>query len=300
MTVAGVNPALPISAAMLGMATFAGMDALMKGLSIEMGVYNALLWRTGIAACLALLLFSLKRCSLPGRAALRIHLWRGLITSVMAYLFFWGLVFIPLAEAIALSFIAPLIALYLAALLLGETINRQTIIASLLGLAGAIVIIQGKLSGDYSPEAAKGVAAILLSATLYAYNLILQRQQALIANPVEISLFQNGTVTCIYLLFAPFLAVVPQLHQWPVLTLTAALGVASLMCLSWAYARAEAKALIPVEYTAFIWASLLGWFMYGERLTLVTISGTTLIVAGCLIAARLRPNDAEHVESTAV
>ncbi|WP_156507595.1 EamA family transporter, partial [Halioglobus sp. HI00S01] len=64
--------------------------------------------------------------------------------------------------------------------------------------------------------------------------------------------------------------------------------------------RAEAKALIPVEYTAFVWASLLGWFMYGERLTLVTISGTALIVAGCLIAARLRPNDAEHVESTAV
>ncbi|QFU75618.1 DMT family transporter [Halioglobus maricola] len=295
-----LHPGIPFAAACLGMATFAGMDALMKGLSIEMGVYNALLWRTGIAAGLALLLFLIRRSALPGSKALRIHVWRGIITSVMAYLFFWGLVYVPLAEAIALSFIAPLIALYLAAILLGEKINRNTIMASVLGLAGAGIIIQGKLSGEYSSEVGKGVAAILISAALYAYNLILQRQQALIANPVEISLFQNATVVGIYLLFAPFLAVVPALEQWPTLTLTAALGVLSLLCLSWAYGKAEAKTLIPVEYTAFIWASLFGWLMYGEKLTLITLAGTALIVIGCLLAARQHPDDVEHVESTAV
>ena len=273
---------------------------MMKGLSIEMGTYNALLWRTGIATVLALTLFSVGRCAMPGRPALKIHIWRGLITSAMAYLFFWGLVYVPLAEAIALSFIAPLIALYLAAILLGENIGRNAVIASIIGLAGAAIIIQGKLSGDYSAETGKGVAAILISAALYAYNLILQRQQALIANPIEISLFQNATVVSIYLLFAPFLAVVPLLEQWPALTLTAALGVSSLMLLSWAYARAEAKTLIPVEYTAFVWASLFGWLAYDEELTLVTLSGTALIVFGCLMAARQHPEDVEHVESTAV
>ena len=49
-----------------------------------------------------------------------LHLWRGLVVSVMAFLFFWGLARVPLAEAIGLSFIAPLIALYLAAVLLKE------------------------------------------------------------------------------------------------------------------------------------------------------------------------------------
>jgi S-adenosylmethionine uptake transporter len=295
-----LNPGLPFFAAGLGMATFAGMDAMMKGLAIEMGTYNALLWRTAIATGFALLLFAVRRCALPERSALRIHIWRGLVTSVMAYLFFWGLVYVPLAEAIALSFIAPLIALYLAAVLLQEKIGRNAVLASLIGLAGACIIVQGKLSGNYSEETGKGVAAILASAALYSYNLILQRQQALIANPIEISLFQNATVVAIYLLFAPFLAVMPLPEQWPALTLTAVLGLSSIMLLSWAYARAEAKNLIPVEYTAFVWASLFGWLAYDEKLTLVTLAGTALIVFGCLLAARQHPDDVEHVESTAI
>jgi len=295
-----LKPAIPFSAACLGIATFAAMDAMMKGLATEMGTYNAMLWRTGIAALLALSLFVLTRSTMPPRSSLKIHLWRGMVTSVMAYLFFWGLVYVPLAEAIALSFIAPLIALYLATLLLGETIGKTEVIASIIGLAGAAVIIFGKFSGDYSAETAKGVVAILISAALYAYNLILQRQQALIAKPIEISLFQNATVVSIYLLLAPFLAVVPLAEQWPALTLTAVLGVSSLMLLSWAYARAEAKTLIPVEYTAFVWASIFGWLAYDEQLTLATLVGTALIVFGCLLAARQHPEAVEHVESTAV
>ena len=295
-----LKPAIPFSAACLGIATFAAMDAMMKGLATEMGTYNAMLWRTGIAALLALSLFVLTRSAMPPRSSLKIHLWRGMVTSGMAYLFFWGLVYVPLAEAIALSFIAPLIALYLATLLLGETIGKTEVIASIIGLAGASVIIFGKFSGDYSAETAKGVVAILISAALYAYNLILQRQQALIAKPIEISLFQNATVVSIYLLLAPFLAVVPLAEQWPALTLTAVLGVSSLMLLSWAYARAEAKTLIPVEYTAFVWASIFGWLAYDEQLTLATLVGTALIVYGCHLAARQHPEAVEHVESTAV
>jgi len=295
-----LNPGIPFSVACLGIATFVGMDALMKGLSIEMGTYNAMLWRTGIATCLALLLFTARRCALPGKQALRIHIWRGLVTSVMAYLFFWALIYIPLAEAIALSFIAPLIALYLAAILLGEKVGKNSVMASVIGLVGAVVVVQGKLSGDYTSETIKGVMAVLASAGLYGYNLILQRQQALISNPIEISLFQNATVVSVYLVFAPFLAVVPQPEQWSVLTITAVLGLTSLMLLSWAYARAEAKNLIPVEYTAFIWASLFGWLAYDETLTLSTLAGTALIVSGCLLAARQHPDTVEHVESTAV
>ena len=291
---------IPFAAACLGIATFAAMDAMMKGLSIDMGTYNAMLWRTGIAAGLALILFAITGCKMPERSALRVHVWRGLITSGMAYLFFWGLVYVPLAEAIALSFIAPLIALYLAAIILGEKIGKNSVLASLIGLAGAGIIVQGKLSGDYNAETSKGVAAILVSAALYAYNLILQRQQALIAKPVEISLFQNATVVSVYLVFAPFLAVVPSLEQWAPLTLTAVLGVSSLMFLSWAYARAEAKKLIPVEYTAFVWACLFGWLGYGEKLTMVTLTGTALIVFGCLLAAFQHPDDVEHIETTAI
>jgi hypothetical protein len=56
---------------------------------------------------------------------MRIHLIRGLVGAVMAILFFWGLGRVPLAQAIALAFISPLISLYLAALLLKERIESR-------------------------------------------------------------------------------------------------------------------------------------------------------------------------------
>jgi S-adenosylmethionine uptake transporter len=291
---------LPFVAAVLGIATFAGMDVLMKGIGIEIGAYNAMLWRTLIALAIAVVLFLWRRERWPHTSIIKIHIWRGLVTSLMAFLFFWGLIHVPMAEAIGLSFIAPLIALYLAAVLLKEKIGAKAVFASVTGLAGALVIIGGKLGGDYSEDIGKGMAAILFSALLYAYNLILQRQQAMIAGPVEIAFFQNTTVVAVYLVFAPFFAELPAASLIWELSAAAVLGVFSMLLLSWAYARAEATILIPVEYTAFIWAAVFGWLIFSEAVTLATLLGTGLIVVGCLVAARQHPENIDHVEPTAV
>jgi S-adenosylmethionine uptake transporter len=295
-----LSPVIPFGIATIGIATFAGMDAIMKGLSIGMGAYNAMLWRTSIALLIAIALFLWQRTRWPQLRIIRLHVWRGVVTSLMAFLFFWGLAYVPLAEAIGLSFIAPLIALYLAAVLLGERIGDRAVLASVIGFAGAMVIVGGRFSGEYGDDVARGIVAILLSAVLYAYNLILQRQQALVAEPVEIAFFQNATMLSVYLCLAPWLAVVPGLHLLPSLVGAAVLGMTSLLLLSWAYARAEANILIPVEYTAFVWAVLFGWLVFAETVTVATLGGTALIVVGCFIAARQKSGPVEHVETTAV
>ncbi len=294
------NPLVPFSVACLGIGTYALMDVLMKSLSIQLGVYNAMLWRTSAGLLIAFVLFMWKRGTWPALSVLRLHVWRGAVTSVMAFLFFWGLVYVPVAEAIGLSFIAPLIALYLAAVLLKEKISETAVLASLFGLSGAVVIVFGKLGGEYDDNVGLGIAAILLSALIYAYNLILQRQQAVIAGPVEIAFFQNATVVSIYALFAPFWAVVPSVDVMPELLTASALGIASLMLLSWAYARAQARILIPVEYTAFLWAAWMGWLAFDEQVTGWTLVGTGLIVVGCLVAARQKSGPVEHIETTAI
>lgn len=258
----------------------------MKDLALSLGAYNAMLWRTMVALGLAGLLFAWKGSGWPQARVLKLHIWRGTVTSVMAFLFFWGLKYVPLAEAIALSFIAPLIALYLARLLLRETIGPSAVIASVVGFSGALVIVAGKMQGDYGDDIMPGIVAILVSAVLYAYNLILQRQQALAAKPFEIAFFQNGTVVFMYLLLAPLLAVPPPSSEYPMLVIAALLGLASLLLMSWAYARAETRILIPVEYSAFIWAAAIGWLWFDEVLTGTTLIGTGLIVFGCLKAAR--------------
>ena len=286
--------------ASLGIATFAGMDEVMKGLALELGAYNAIFWRSTFTIVLAGILYWWRSTSWPSLTVVKLHALRGLIVSIMAFLFFWGLKYLPVAEAIGLSFIAPLIALYLSAVILQEHISKRAILASAIGLIGAVVVIAGRLSGDYDLDMGKGIAAILCSAVLYAYNLILQRQQALVANPFEIGFFQNCMVIILFGLLSPFLAQVPPLAIAPNLFAAAALGLASMLMMSWAYARAPASTLLPVEYSAFAWAALLGWLVFAEQVTLTTLLGTGLIVSGCLVAAWQTQDRVDHVETTAL
>ena len=278
---------LPLASALLGVAVFSVMDALMKRASISVGVYNAILFRSVIGAALMAPLWRLGGGRWPGQANLRDHLLRSAVVACMAVLFFWGLVRVPMAEGIALSFFAPLMAIYLASVQLGERVQPGAVAASLLGLGGVLAIGAGRIGqGTLDAEAARGMAAILGSAMLYAWNLVIQRQQAQLASPREIALFQNLGVGGLLLLAAPWLATVPSAHDLADIAGAAVLAAAALMLLAWAYARAEAQALVATEYTAFVWAALMGWLWFGEALTLPVAAGAALIVAGCLIAAR--------------
>jgi S-adenosylmethionine uptake transporter len=287
--------AMPFLAVIAGMATFSLMDALMKNASLAVGAYNAMLWRSAVGLVIMAPVWLASGGSWPGRPALRLHALRGAISAAMATAFFWGLVRMPLAEAIALSFIAPLIALYLAAVMLGEKIGRRAIAGSLLGFAGVLVIGAGRIGeADFSDDDLLGIAAILVSAVLYAFNLILQRRQAQLASPQEVAMFQTVFVALFLALFAPWWLVVPGAEAMANIGGGAVLAMASLMLISWGYGRAEAQVLLPIEYTAFIWAAILGWVMFAEAVTAATLAGVVLIVAGCLIAAR------KHTEQTAL
>jgi len=285
------QPVLPFAVTLAGVGLFSLMDALMKGASIAAGAYSALLLRSVIGLALIAPIWLATRQGWPARATMRVHLIRGAVGSAMAFTFFWGLARVPLAEGIALSFVAPLIALYLAALLLGERIAPRAIGASLIGLGGVAVIVLGRAEqGAWHGEAALGTASILTSSILYAWNLVLQRQQSLLAKPVEVATFQTGVVGLALLLFAPFLFEMPGSHAWPGIGTAAILALTASMLFAWAYARAEAQALVPLEYSGFLWASLFGWLMFGESLRLPVMLGALLIVAACWIAApRKRP-----------
>lgn len=278
---------MPFLVAASGIALFSVMDAVMKSASLAVGAYNAMLYRSAFGVLMMLPLWKYTGGRWPGPEALRLHALRGAISAGLATSFFWGLIRLPLAEAIALSFIAPLIALYLAAVMLGEKIGRNAVIASALGFAGVLVIGAGRLGREaLSEDAAWGIASVLLSAVLYAFNLIFQRKQAQVASPQEVALFQMGFAGLFLVLAAPWWAIVPGAGTLGEIASGAGLAAVSLMLLSWAYGRAEAQALLPIEYTAFIWAAMLGWAVFAEAVTIETMAGVVLIVIGCWIAAR--------------
>jgi S-adenosylmethionine uptake transporter len=293
------SPAIAFSVAAAGIGVFSLMDAAMKDLVIALGAFNAVVWRNMIGSALTGALFVGTRQSWPASEVLRLHAWRSFVVAVMAISFFWALARLPLAEAIGLSFIAPVIALFLAAILLGEEIGREAILASIAGLGGVAIILVGKFSGEYDENALWGVAGVLFSAVIYAYNLVLARQQAQVAGPIEIAFFQNLLVSAVLMLAGPWLLMPITLVNLPMLLAAAALAIIALLLLSWAYARAEAQILIPVEYTAFVWAAVFGWMFFSEPVTVWTVAGTALIVAGSLVAARVKPHPVNQVEMAA-
>ncbi len=272
--------------ACLGIAIFSSMDAVVKHLSLAIGTYNTLLWRSFAGIGFSAIPWAASRPARPSRAAMRLHVERGVVSAAMAMLFFWGLARTPMAQAIALTFIAPLIAQGLAVVMLGERMKRGALAGSALGFGGVLVILWGQAGAAMGPEAWLGAAAVMLSAVCYAYNIILMRKQAQIADPYEVAFFQCVIVAACLAIVIPWFAELPPLHHAPMILLAALLATVSLALLSWAYARAEASYLAPVEFTAFIWASLWGFVFFNEHVGLPTLLGAALIIAGCLIAAR--------------
>ncbi len=284
---AGPHALLPFAVALAGVGFLSLMDAFMKEAALMIGAYTATLLRAFLGAALIAPLWLARCARVPPRAVMKLHLERGVISAFMALTFFFSITLLPLAEAIALSFIAPLIALYLAKVLLGETISRAAILGSVLGFSGTLVIVGGRIGeGRFDERAALGIASLFVSAVLYAYNFIVIRRQAQVAGPMEIATFHSGIGGLVLLTLAPFLWQAPAGEAWLPLAAAAALTVAGALAIAWAYARAEASALVPTEYSGFVWAALFGWLFFREAVTLPTLAGTALIVSGCWIAAR--------------
>jgi len=151
------------------------MDAVMKHLVIAIGIIAVSIWRAVVNLTIAGGLYLPRRLRWPSRPTLKIHVARGVLVTGLAFLFFWGIGRVPLAQAIALTFIGPLIALLLAAAFLKEQIGSRSVAGSIAAFAGVIVIMAGQARARVGSEALFGSAAILGSAICYAVNIVMMR-----------------------------------------------------------------------------------------------------------------------------
>jgi len=87
--------------AVLGIAVFSCMDAVMKGLVLAIGAYTTMLWRSIAGVAVSGLLYAVKRPALPTRSVAGLHVLRGAVSAAMAVFFFWGLARVPMAQAVA-------------------------------------------------------------------------------------------------------------------------------------------------------------------------------------------------------
>lgn len=271
--------------AALGIALLTAMDAVIKGQMQHHSFIVALFMRFLMGGICALAVLAIARPARPTRTSLIGNTARVPLVVLTAGSFFYSVSVLPLAEALTLSFLAPVFVALLGGLLLKEKIDKRILQALGFGLAGMVVMVWPRLQGHVS-GASLGVAAALFSAVSYAFNLILLRRIALREHPTVIVAFQNvGPALC--LAVPAWYAFVPMtLADLAAYLFAGVLGVAGHLTLTSAYARAAASRLAPIEYTALIWASLLGFFVFDEVPLYTTYAGALLIVAGAVAVSR--------------
>ena len=287
------SPVIPFLVACAGIATFSAMDVLMKGLSIDIGAYNAVLWRTGAGTLFSGLLYLASRpAAWPDAATMKIHAVRALFVAGMAITFFWALARLPMAEAIALAFVAPLMTLYMAAIFLGEKIGPRSIAASMLGLVGVVVIAWPELtllsSGSAMGEdEVIGVMAALAGACTSAVAAILVRNLVHSERTATIVLWFSLMASMLSLLSIPFGWKALSLQQYGALIASGFCGGLGQILMTSAYRHAEVSVVAPFEYVSMVLAIVVGYFAFGDVPTPYMLVGGVIVVgAGLFIIWR--------------
>lgn len=270
----------------LGVALGSIVDAIVKGVTTELAVITLLAWRFLFGGGFALAAYTAARKPLPEGPAIRFHTLRAIIQLASAFLFFWALTQLSLAEVTVIGFTAALMIGPVGRIILGEQIKATNIAAAMIGFAGAIFAVSAETSG--APETGNrllGAAAAFASAFLYAITLVLVRLRARQEDTLTIVTFTN-VLGGLFLLPVLFWTL-PDMN-WaylPVLILLGALGTGVWVLFTLAYARAPAQKLAPIEYTSLIWASLLGVVFFNEVPGWRLYVGSAIIIMACLLIA---------------
>ena len=239
------------------------------------------------------LLFMVPWLLRTGRTALhtkRIGLyWLRAILGVMTMLaFFWTLTIMPLAEAVSLSFTAPLFVTVGAALILGEQVRLRRWSATLVGFLGTLIILRPGFESVSLPA----IVALLAAATMAASVLIIKS-----LSQTEAS---NAIVTYMVLMMTP-LSLLPALFvwQWPtfwIWLLMIALGgcgTAGHLLFTRAMSTADASLIMPLDFIRLPIVAALGYLLFGQTVDGWTwLGGMIIFGAGVYIAhreARLHP-----------
>ncbi len=209
---------------------------------------------------------------------LRLHALRGALMVTGAWLYFTALIYLPLAEATALVFSAPIFITALSVPLLGEAVGWRRWGAVLLGFVGVLVIVR-------PGSAAFQLAALMPVGTALCYAIFMISARWI--DRTE----RLWTMMLFAMLFPMIYAAPFAIATWtPVQAGDAALFVAiavfgslGLALIGQAFRMAPAAIVAPFDYTALIWATGLGWLIWGEVPMVWTIFGAGIIVASGII-----------------
>ena len=304
---------LGIVSLIFGVMLFSTQDAIIKSISHDHAVTLAMAIRCIVALPLLLLMVQFE-C---GIAKLRSPLFWALVTRggilLVAYTtYYMALPALPLAEAIALFFAAPIIVTILSVPMLGEKVSGQSWAAIALGFIGVLVILQPG-TALFNPAALFS----LVSAATYALAMVIARRLGVSESATVMAFYQNAVYFMGAVLIAAFFAIVgidhldhPSLDflvrpwAWPdnhalfLMGVCGAIAAVAMSLLTNAYRMADANLVTVFEYTGMFWGPLWGFLFFNEIPRWTTLVGLGLILIAGLISVRLAARGPSRPETS--
>lgn len=201
------------------------------------------------------------------------------------FFFFSAAKSIGVTEAIAISFISPLVVTFLAWPILGERITAVRLASVVIGFAGVLIVIRPGTSVFQWAS-----LLIVASAVSYAVYQIIVRRVSAVDSPATTAFYSALGCTLVASLFVPFHWKTPE--NWRDLALMLSLGVSGGFghyCVARAFSYAPANLIAPLNYTQMIGSVIVGYLMFAEVPDFYTwIGSAIIIVAGLLVGWQSR------------
>jgi drug/metabolite transporter (DMT)-like permease len=273
---------------------FAGMDALAKSVSDTMPGFQIAFFRVLLGwPFVALMVWHGGTQQLRG-ANVRLNAWRAAVQAGSMLLFFTGLATTPLAQVVAIEFASPLIAVVLAAMFLGDALPPRRILALAAGFIGLLLAVRPGFA-DVGP----GQIMVIVSAGFWAATILIVRQLGRSDSSTAQLFFMALFLTPINGIAAMFVWQTPSWDDLGVMFAAATIGTLALWLYSEALRRADLTAVMPLDFTKILWASLLGWLFFAEEPDVWTLTGGAVIFLAAL-ALTLSERRAERLPPSSI
>lgn len=282
--------AVGITLMTIGVASLCVSDAMAKTLTQHYAPIQIMFLRNLIALPFAILI----AWRMGGAGALRsrtptAHLLRGILWIGATVLFFTSIRYLGLAEATALIFVAPLFITAISAVFLKEQVGWRRWSAVLVGFAGVLVIVR-------PGTAAFEMVMLLPVATAFVYALLML--SARFVDSAEsvwtLLLYLTGAGVVLSAGIVPFFWQAVRAEDLWLFAGIALFGTAGMTLMTQAFRLAPAAVVAPLDYTALVWATGLGWLFWNEVPDSVTFVGAGIIIlSGVFTILRERKSDSD-------
>jgi drug/metabolite transporter (DMT)-like permease len=265
---------------------FAALSAIVRQLGDVVPVGQLVFFRSACAIPPVLLIYAYRRELAEAVYTSRPfgQLGRGALSVGGMYTNFSALARLPMADATAISFASPLITVALAAVILKEHVRFYRWTAVFVGFGGVIVMLIPHMDLNHYAAAAGATAAIgslfaLVSAFCNAGTVIQTRRLTQSETTSSIVFYFSLVTALAGAVTLPFAWHTPNLSQLGMLVAMGFFGGIGHIFLTESYRYAAASVVAPFDYSAMLWALLLGYWVFGELPSGLVYVGA-IIVAG--------------------